>query len=217
MDPTDQTSQSSQENVAERGQVSSEKKSKKIVWIIIAIVIIAGIVGGVVYLLQTPEEAVIEDTPDVGTEQQTSEPTATPEPVDKSEVSIMILNGTGITGEAGILQEELEGLEYENIEVGNADETDHEITIVIFSPDLSDVIKDEILGELEDLYNEVQSETSELDDYDIEITTGLRAGQTPKPDVEGTSDSSDSDTEETPTPTPTPTAEPTESPVPDEE
>jgi len=214
MDPTDQTAQSTPETVAERGQPSTEKKSKKIIWIIIAIVIIVGIVGGVVYLLQTPQEAMIEETPDFSTGQETPEPISTPEPVDKSEVSIIVLNGTGITGEAGFLQEKLENLGYEGIEVGNADETDHEVTIVIFSPSLQDEIKDEILGELEGIYEAVESETSELDDSDIEITTGLRVGQTPKPDVEG---ASDTDPEGSPSPSPTPTVEPTSTPEPDEE
>ncbi len=214
MDPTDQTAQSTPETVAERGQPSTEKKSKKIIWVIIAIVIIAGIVGGVVYLLQTPEEAVIEGSQDVSNEQATPEPTATPEPVDKSEVSIIVLNGTGITGEAGFLQEKLEDLGYVGIEVSNADDTDNEVTIVIFSPSLQDEIKDEILGELEDIYESVESQTSELDDSDIEITTGLRIGQTPKPDVEG---ASDSDSDESPSPSPSPTAEPTSTPEPDEE
>lgn len=212
MDPTDQTAQSTPETVAERGRPNSDKKSKKIIWIIIAIVIIAGIVGGVVYLLQTPEEAMIEEASDASVEQVTPEPTPIPEPVDKSDINIIILNGTGIAGEAGFLQEKLEDLGYVGIEVANAEDTDHEVTIVIFSPSLQDEIKDGILGELEDVYETVESETSELDDSDIEITTGLRVGQTPKPDVEG---ASDSDTDESPSPTPT--AEPTETPEPDEE
>ncbi len=103
---------------------------------------------------------------------------------------------------------------YLGIEVGNADDTDNEVTIVIFSPSLQDEIKDEILGELEDIYETIESETSELDDFDIEITTGLRVGQTPKPDVEG---ASDTDSEESPSPSPTPTVEPTVTPEPDEE
>ncbi len=208
MDPTDQTAQSTPETVAERGRPNSDKKSKKIIWIIIAIVIIAGIVGGVVYLLQTPEEAMIEEASDISVEQVTPEPTPIPEPVDKSDINIIILNGTGIAGEAGFLQEKLEDLGYVGIEVANAEDTDHEVTVVIFSPSL----QDEILGELEDVYETVESETSELDDSDIEITTGLRVGQTPKPDVEG---ASDSDTDESPSPTPT--AEPTGTPEPDEE
>lgn len=212
MDPTDQTAQSTPETVAERGRPNSDKKSKKIIWIIIAIVIIAGIVGGVVYLLQTPEEAMIEEASDASVEQVTPEPTPIPEPVDKSDINIIILNGTGIAGEAGFLQEKLEDLGYVGIEVANAEDTDHEVTVVIFSPSLQDEIKDEILGELEDIYETVESETSELDDSDIEITTGLRVGQTPKPDVEG---ASDSDTDESPSPTPT--AEPTGTPEPDEE
>lgn len=174
------------------------KGDKRKRWIIIIAILLLAAVGGFL-IVRGLRTGVQEPTPTPFEQVQTPEPTPTPEPVDRSEIEIEILNGTGIAGEAGRLQGILTELGYEQIEVGNADNQDYTETVVTFSADVPDSIVDEITEELEDIYQEVEVNTSRSQEIDVRIIVGLREGQTPLP-------------EETPTPTPTPTASPTASP-----
>lgn len=66
----------------------------------------------------TPQETVLEDTP-----------TPTPnvdEELDKTSLSIQVLNGSGVSGAAGELASVLEDAGYTDVTTGNADEFDHE-------------------------------------------------------------------------------------------
>lgn len=102
--------------------------------------------------------------------------TPTPEPVDKSEIRIEILNGTGVPGEASFLQGELEDLGFEEITAGNADTQDAGETTVTYSRDLSPAISDEITEALEEIYETVRTRTATISgDYDVSIVTGPRA------------------------------------------
>ena len=113
----------------------------------------------------------------------TPEPTEAPEPADRDEISIEVLNGTGIAGEASYLQGKLRALGYEDIDTGNADDQDLEETTVVFSEDVPDEIVEEITNELEDIYESVDVSTSRSSTgADITIETGLKQGQTPKPE-----------------------------------
>ena len=119
----------------------------------------------------------------------------------KEKVSIEVLNGTGIAGEAGFLQGKLKTLGYSKIEAGNASNQDNEATSVVFSDKLPDSIVEEITKLLEDTYKTVKTRTSSSGSVDVSITTGMRKGATPKPSI-------------TATPTPTPKATSTASPTP---
>jgi hypothetical protein len=103
------------------------------------------------------------------------------------------------------LQGELEDLGYSNIEVGNASSQDYEETRVTFSSSLDDAIVDEITELLEDTYQDVSVDTSSSQDVDVSIITGLRIGQTARPEETATPE---------PTTSPTPTSSPTASPSP---
>ena len=151
---------------------------------IFGIVLIASGLGG-----STEEIIITSPTPTiagVAVNTSTPDPTPSPEPeekVDRTEVSISILNGTGISGEAGLLLSDLEDLGYENIDTGNATSLDNEDTSVTFSSDLSDVVVDEVTKLLETVYQKVDIDTTTAD-TDIEIITGLRKDQTPLPTAE---------------------------------
>lgn len=139
-------------------------------------------------------------TPD---SQPTTEPTSTPEArdVEKSEVKIEVLNGTGTPGEASFLQGKLEDLGYEEISVANADSQEETKTTVTFADDLPKEIVDEITEELEEIYATVEAENGSVSGgMDVRILTGPRTGAsaaTPSPRAAST-----------PTPRPTPTATP---------
>lgn len=156
-----------------------EGGSKKTVILVAIIMLIAAGIFLIVRGLGGKSEVTPSPTP---TENLfTPSPTETPEEVDKSDVDIQVLNGTGIGGEAAFLQEKLQGLGYEKIDAGNADSTDNETTEVTFSSSLPEAIVDEITKELEDIYKDVNTTTSRSASIDVKIVTGLRKGQTPRP------------------------------------
>lgn len=181
-----------------------EGGSKK--WLILIIVVL--LIAAGIYLIvrgitgssssqpsPTPSFAPIE----------TPTPTASSEPVDKSTVSISVENGTGIANEASYLQGKLANLGYTDVEVGNADSQDNSTTTVTFSSTLGSSAVDEITKELEDIYEDVNVNTSRSQtDFDVIIITGLRKGQTPKPSPTATPEATES-------PSPSPSASPTPS------
>ena len=162
------------------------KKGSKLPLVLIVLALIAvlyfifrGISGSVSEPTPSPTPAL--------TDFSTPEPTQTPEP-ERADVSIEVLNGTGISGEAGYLQGELEDLGYEDIEVGNADDQDNETTTVTFASDLDQAVMDEMTELLEDTYQDVEVETDDDATTDVVIITGLREGQTPRPSPTATAE-----------------------------
>jgi len=201
-------------------QQTSKGKSKFSKWIfaIIGALIVAGVAAFFVFKVNSADNSSVEGvssedpSQDLGTfptpapqETQSPAPTATPEPVDKSEISVEILNGTGKAGEASFLKSELEDIGIENIEAANADEQNETRTTVTFSRDLSKVHTDEITQLLKDLYEDVSTRKGTLTGgIDIRIITGPRKASAAS--------------KNTPSPSTSPTASPapTESPEPDE-
>lgn len=190
------------------------QKGKKLIWILILVVVLAGLGAGAYYLLQTPGGLTDPSpTPQLTSQFDTPPPQQTdaPESIEKSEVTIEVLNGTGISGEAGFLQDELEELGYSNIEVGNADETDNEDTEVFFSEEFANSSeRQELVTALEEIYQTVNVSSQTIDDFDVRVITGLRIGQTARPDattapvVEEEEDEEET-AEESPSSTPTST------------
>ena len=170
---------------------SVEPKSKnsgsKWILIFIGLLILGG--AGIFFFTKSGNETIPTPTPTfkvepiVETETPTAIPTKSPVPVKKSDISIEIQNGTGITGEAALLQAKLKALGYSDIKVGNATSTDFTAAVVTFSKILSQTVQDEIKLELEKLYKEVTVKTSSTQQTDIVIITGPRlnsATTTPK-------------------------------------
>lgn len=125
---------------------------------------------------------------------ETLTPAPTPS-IEKAELELEVLNGTGISGEAGFLQGELGELGYTTVEIGNASRSDYEETQVFFSSDFPQGLRTELLSALEDIYTRVEASSGDTGGFDVRIITGLRKGVTPRPSP-------------TPTPTPTPTLSP---------
>lgn len=188
------------------------KGGKKTVGLILLLISLVLVGGAVFYFLSlkkngnSQKQGTISETPVsfVVEEKTESLPSPTVSPVvDKKVISIQVLNGTGIVGEAAYLQDKLADLGYASIKVGNATRQDYESTVVTFSSDLDSSVVEEITKELEKIYNKVETKKSSSISGDVEIITGLRSGQTPK--VSSTS---------TPKPTTTSTPKATTSPSP---
>lgn len=166
-------------------QQKTKKKSNALGFIVLGIVIL---VGGIIFFVTKGknESEMVSPTPTGGITINTPSATQTPEAVDKEEVTIEVLNGTGTTGDASYLQGKLKSLGYTEIETGNADEQDQTITTVTFSDTLDEENKKEIQEELESLYEDVTVKTSSSLDFDVSIVTGLKKGQTAKPSATAT-------------------------------
>jgi hypothetical protein len=192
--------------------VGRESKSGGPKTILIAgILILVAVLGFVVYKSATKSQESATPSPFDNTitpSEETStvstpSPAATPKASDKKNVSISILNGTGISGEAAYLQTQLEALGYSDIKAGNASSQDATTTTVVFSKDLASDIVSEITQKLNSIYQKVTTSTSSSATTDVVITTGLRKGATAKPSATPTG---------TPKATTTPTASPTATP-----
>lgn len=203
-------------------QAKSQGSNSSVVkWIVLILIILAVIAGLVWFFVIRGSNEIKEGIPVVTPSPtvQFSEPTPTPvvEAVDKTQVSVKVLNGTGIAGEASYLQGKLKGAGWEKITVGNADEQNKTQTEVKFGSGIDPTTQGELLTLLRNIYTSVTGSTStSLDELEIVITTGLRKGVTPKPSptvkptsaVAPTVTSAPTPTSGalTPTPTPTPTS-----------
>lgn len=109
----------------------------------------------------------------VTTPSATSKPSPTAEPLmDKSNIKIEILNGSGIEGQAGKLSNFLQEAGYSNVTTGNTDNSEERTTIVynkLLPKDLLTDITDAVKNDLPDPTLQVASQSSE---YDVKITTG---------------------------------------------
>lgn len=123
----------------------------------------------------SPTPQGLSTFPSPTTETPSPSPTATPTAPPKKEVRIEVLNGTGVAGEAGFLQDALKELGFVEIESGNAEEQDQEETVVTYSRELSPAIADEITAKLEELYTSVRIRRATISgDFDVSIITGPR-------------------------------------------
>jgi cell division septation protein DedD len=156
-------------------------------WLVLGIVLIIGlIVGGLLWINKDKDE---EPTPEDGqagivnqgesTPTEIPVPTATPEPVEplteeeKEEMSIQILNGTGIPGRATIARARLENAGWGEVEVDNADNYDYvesEIQVKSGSGGVFTSLKEDM-----EEYYQVASDSFELStnsEYDAIVILG---------------------------------------------
>ena len=198
----DQMQSIGQASQTQGNPMSSGRRQGSKKWLVPSLIILLVLlsIGGFL-LFRSPQEKKQEDEnfvePTVIQEPTpTPTPTPTPEPVDRSQISVSVLNGTGIAGEASLLKGKLEEAGYSQIEAGNAGDQTHTTTEVTVSAGVPDEVKNDLQNLLEEIYQDVEVSRGTSGSADIVITTGLRPGQslpTPTPTV-------------TKTPTPTPTA-----------
>lgn len=163
----------------EKGQ---RKKFPLKIVIFALVVILLGFVGW--FVLTPPPGASDSNEVSVVTEESTTvitdTPTPTPEPVDKTQITFEILNGTGIPKEASFLVDEITKLGYEQFDTGNADDDTYKDTIVTYNSGTSETVKQEITQLLKSLYETVTEKTGSID-TDVQIITGYKKGHTPTP------------------------------------
>jgi len=132
--------------------------------IIIGVLVVAilGVLGFMYYqssqkkLMAPPAETMISPT-------QAEEPTPTDEPVDMTEFSIEILNGSGIVGKAGEVKDLIEGEGFVVDSTGNADTYDFDKTVIQAGKDVSPAFLKALRASL-------------LNDYDVDTSFDEIAG-----------------------------------------
>lgn len=180
------------EQNSETVEIKSESEKKKpspfkIILIVLIVTLVIGLVGGGIYVYQkamgktkppsAPEPSVQTFPTSLPTEAP-SLPSPTPTPaieLDRADLKLQVLNGSGTPGLAGEAQEYLEGLGYQDVDTGNAASYDYEETEIAIKED-----KEEYLNLLiEDLSEEytLATDTAILDEdsqYDAVVTIGKK-------------------------------------------
>ena len=148
-----------------RGTGSGSSSAKRYITVVVIIVVIVLVLLGVFKFLSnsgskkiemtpTPTQEVLPTdtpTPEVSTTPSpTEKPTATPKPsvnpidkssgLDRSKLSIRILNGSGVIGAAKKASDFLEGLGYNIVQIGNAQNSDYAQTEIQIKGSKSDFL-----------------------------------------------------------------------------
>lgn len=174
------------ENYDEK-EVPEKKKGAgffRIFLIFLIILSLGAVIAGGVYYYQKniagDKTVVIEQEPGPAEEieEPVVEPTAVPEKeeVDYTELTLQILNGSGIPGEAGAVKDLITDFEFDNIVTGNASSYDYEKTVISFKEDVPKQVYTDIAEAISDTY-EVEEESETLEDssdYDVIITVGAK-------------------------------------------
>lgn len=112
------------------------------------------------------------DRDSTGESSQSAKEASSSAQVGKEELKVQILNGSGVAGQAKKLKDEFVKMGFENIEVGDSDETANEETIVIFSQKVTLGLEQELVPKLEEIFEKVNTKESTKEEFDITITTG---------------------------------------------
>lgn len=144
-----------------------EEKKKSFKWpLIYFILFLAGMVAGFVVFDQLSQRSGGNAPIRIGSNPSpTEEPSATPtkEPLDLLKYTIMLENGSGTAGVAADLQEQLEAADFNVEEIGNAENSNYEETVIQVKNGTNTEFLDALRSELEKTYT-VAKDTEELPD-----------------------------------------------------
>ncbi len=87
-------------------------------------------------------------------------------------ISIRILNGSGIVGQAEKTKKILIDAGFNNISTGNASTGTQEKTLVVFSQSLTEQVKSIIMAGLKQTYTDINSQETQESQYQVIITVG---------------------------------------------
>lgn len=92
---------------------------------------------------------------------------------NRKELTVNILNGSGISGQATLVEGLLKKANFNNITTGNVLRVNTADTIIIFSPNVSQADRKSILDTLRNVVNNIVEKSEDLSSFDISITTGI--------------------------------------------
>lgn len=161
--------------------IQPEEKKSTLPYLIPVFVLLLGILGFVFYTQrnttenQVPNSQIVSPTQPI---QPTSTPTSAPQ---KSEdelikefgnISIQILNGSGVGGQANVTRSAFEQLGFTNIAVGNAESAQQNATVVVFTEGVPLGVQTVILNMLKEVYAEVRAQQTRDAASQVIITIG---------------------------------------------
>jgi len=161
--------------------LASTKNTYRIteVWNTTRLVLILGflialtvILGSLIYLQMNRFQLPGQVTQVTPTPQISPTSTEAPKETAKSDLKASVQNGTGTAGQAGKVKALLEGIEYTEIEIDNADSSDHEKTEVVFSSKVSEKQQKEIKDLLLESFSAVTTSIDPAASTDIVVITG---------------------------------------------
>lgn len=170
--PSDEPLVTQDEEIEEEGSTMK----KFLLWLIMFVLLFV-IMAGVAYFayqmgVKKGEEKVKQENADK-TPAISIAPTEAPKEMDKSAYSITVLNGSGISGEAAKAQSLLEDDAFEVLDIGNANESNIEKTIIAAKNDVDKDYLKALKETLSKSYELGEDETLEDDeDDDVVVTIG---------------------------------------------
>ncbi len=130
--------------------LNTDTNSKKTLILIIILLLILAVGGFMLFKNKSSiKKLVARPTP-------TPAPTATPAPteapkiLERSQWSLEVLNGSGVTGLAKKVGDKLQGLGYPVVKTGNADKSNYLTTQILVKKDLAEKV-DLVIADLKDI------------------------------------------------------------------
>lgn len=161
-------------SAAEFGLVERKNNKSKNLILFLVVFLLVAILSALFYLFAT---GVLKFEQKDSEQEVAPTEAPTPTPVaaefDRAELSVQVLNGSGVSGAAGVMETFLADAGYENIEIGNADGSDFEnITIQIKKEfeDFAELISEDLSDEY--IVNEDYELLDEDSEYDLIIIVG---------------------------------------------
>lgn len=136
-------------------------------------ILVGGIAGYVMgdLLANNPKTETISVVP---TPTAAAVPTSVPKvTVNRSDLKIQVLNGSGVSGAASVTKEYLEGLGYAGVVIGNADSDAYEgftYSLKASKQDFADLLKKDLISKYSSVGNAKVLDSSS--DYDVVIVLG---------------------------------------------
>ena len=166
--------------VAIAPMVEDENDKTNYLWIIIPTALLVGaLVGGLITYFSGISKLGTSVTPSpIATVEPTvvATPTAAPTTtVKREDLKVQILNGSGVSGEAGKAKTLLLGLGYKNVDTGNASSSDFTQTEVAIKATASDALN-MVIKDLSTKYSAVEASKplATSSKYDLVITIGKK-------------------------------------------
>lgn len=129
---------------------NQKKSNKKTVFIAVLAVIVLAAIGFVVLNLTGNAEKSEKTTPQDQNSTPTPSPTQAPKELNRSEWTLEVLNGSGATGLAKKIADQLQDLGYPVVKIANADRDDYQQSqILVENSRLDDV--DLVVADLKDI------------------------------------------------------------------
>ena len=175
--------------------VTTPKESNKLLLIGGIVFIIIGLAAAIFMFIKQQEEnaklSQIRPTPLPATQipvstptvagSSTTNPTESPEiassaaiidEADVEDLTVQILNGSGVSGQADIIRRELQTIGFQTIRTGNANGINLPRTLIVFSENVPQEVKNRVMDEVKTITNStISTQQSSESAFDIVITT----------------------------------------------